>query len=819
MTGRKNIFTRTMNGFAKTVTKHPGKISLVFLFVTILMLQPISGIRTQSNMADFMPESEFSEARDVMVEKFNNTEGLIGIVEAESGNILTREGLLLLNDLEERIEGSEIARPYMITHKDPVVSIYDAVEGALRMGSDGAVGVANATDDELAGAIDTVLLQDEYAQLVSKGEDSQRRYAMVLVLVDYKMHADALMQNDESLDIEIENILDDNSQNGYKTYLFGAWSKDMEENTMEDLSVLLPVTFLVLFLILLVALRCFTDILISVSGLLVTLIISFGLFALFGMAFNQLTFFAPIFIMVLSVDFAIHILMRFREEDKGEPKRSMFTALGFVGISITLSTITTMVAFASNGLSSIPAVASFGIFIAMGIFVSFIVMMAFVPSLKLLSRRFGKKGIKKKRSGNLMARGLAKPGRISISHPFVVLFLVVGITLGGLYTATQLERGLAQEDLMASDSVKLTTRDILIKEFPGKSPDWVAIVVEGDIAGPSVLLAMDSTLDNMADDKNVVQTQDGAKALSILTYVKALSGSGANLPGVTDADSNGIPDKREGAVIVLEHLYHNGIAGLVSPQDVRSVLSYDRESGRFGHALITLEITGISDGNTDLLYSDLHEDSEPLSSIPGVRVRYAGAVFEGDDLIKSMTEGMIVCTLISIVICTMLVVVLFRSVRFGVLTSIPVVLVTVWILASIYLLGFKLNPVTATTTAMTVGIGIDYSIHFMERYRQERGKGRTVRSAMDVTTQNTGVALLTAGATTGAGFWIISLSRIAMFHAFGIVAFLIVVYVLAASLLVLPAFVVLSERLHDRLANSRKSYTGSSQSLETEVTD
>jgi predicted RND superfamily exporter protein len=59
MIGRKNIFTRTMNGFAKTVTKHPGKISLLFLLVTILMLQPISGISTQSNMADFMPESEF----------------------------------------------------------------------------------------------------------------------------------------------------------------------------------------------------------------------------------------------------------------------------------------------------------------------------------------------------------------------------------------------------------------------------------------------------------------------------------------------------------------------------------------------------------------------------------------------------------------------------------------------------------------------------------------------------------------------------------------------------------------------------------------
>jgi predicted RND superfamily exporter protein len=476
MVGKESKFTRTINGFGRTVTKHPGKISLLFLLVTILMLQPISAIETQSNMADFMPENEFSKARDVMVEKFNNTEGIISIVEAESGNILTKDGLLLLKDMEEKIESSAIVKPYMISHKDPVVSIFDAVEGTLNAVSEGKIGIANSSAEELGEAVDAVLLQDEFAQLVSKGEGSERRYAMVLVLVNYKMHADALLNNDESLDIEIENILEDNSPMGYKTYLFGAWSKDMEENTMEDLSVLLPVTFLVLFLILLVALRCFTDILISVSGLLVTLIISFGLFSIFGMAFNQLTFFAPIFIMVLSVDFAIHILMRFREEDDGQakPKRSMFRALGFVGISITLSSITTMVAFASNGLSSIPAVASFGIFIAMGIFVSYIVMMTFVPSLKLLTLRPRKKKVTKRRSRDLVTRSFVRPGKVFVSHPYLVLLLVVGITMAGLYTATQLERGLSQEDLMASDSVKLTTRDILIEEFPGKSPDWVS---------------------------------------------------------------------------------------------------------------------------------------------------------------------------------------------------------------------------------------------------------------------------------------------------------------------------------------------------------
>jgi predicted RND superfamily exporter protein len=810
MVGKKSVFTRSINGLGRTVTKHPGKISLVFLFVTILMLQPISAIETQSNMADFMPENEFSRARELMVEEFNNTEGIISIVEAESGNILDKEGLMLLGTLEEEIKGSEIVKPYLVSHKDPVVSIFDAVEGVLFAGSNGTLGIANASTVQLAEAVSFVLSQDEFNQLVSKGENSQRQYSMILVLVDYRMHADDLLKNDETLDLEIENILKDSEPKGYKTYLFGAWSKNIEEDTMEDLSVLLPVTFVVLFLILLVALKSFTDIMISVSGLLVTLIISFGLFSIFGMSFNQLTFFAPIFIMVLSVDFAIHILMRFKEEDQGSgrSKKNMFKAIRFVGISITLSTITTMVAFASNGLSSIPAVASFGIFIAMGIFVSYIVMMTFVPSLKLLSRRIGGRSLKKKTkdskrtSKRLVSRGLVVTSRTSVSHPLLVLFLVAGITIGGLYMATQLERGMSQEDLISSDSEKLHTQEILTQEFPGKSPDWISIMVEGDVTEPAVLLAMDRTIYNMADDKNIVKSHGEAKAISILSYVKVFGNLGLTLPGVHDVNSDGIPDTKEGVVILYEYLYFNGISDILSPQDIQSVLSYDRVRGTFDYALITVEVQGIDDGTTDVLFSDLKKDTHSLSQIEGIKVHYAGSVFEADNLIQSMTEGMVVSTLVSIIICTVIVVALFRSFKFGLLTSVPVVLITIWILASIFLLGFKLNPVTATTTAMTVGIGIDYSIHFVERYRQERKKGHTLESAMDITTEHTGSALLTAGATTGAGFWIISLSRIGMFHAFGIVAALIVVYVLVASLFVLPAFITLSEKMADKLANS-----------------
>ncbi len=186
-----------------------------------------------------------------------------------------------------------------------------------------------------------------------------------------------------------------------------------------------------------------------------------------------------------------------------------------------------------------------------------------------------------------------------------------------------------------------------------------------------------------------------------------------------------------------------------------------------------------------------------MEELAGTEVMYAGYVFERHVLLDSMTDGMTLSTMVTIVICTVMVSVLFWSIRFGLVAALPMVMVTVWVLGTSYLLGFDLNPVTATTTALTVGIGIDYSIHLTERYRQERSEGRTVREALDVTMERTGPALVIAGATTASGFGIIAFSNIGMFNAFGVLAFLIITFVMVASLVVLPAFIVTGEQLSE----------------------
>jgi predicted RND superfamily exporter protein len=177
----------------------------------------------------------------------------------------------------------------------------------------------------------------------------------------------------------------------------------------------------------------------------------------------------------------------------------------------------------------------------------------------------------------------------------------------------------------------------------------------------------------------------------------------------------GLPDSRADASLVLEHLFVNGIPGVVPPRDVQAVLSRGDAQGTFDMAQITIEAWDVAGTKASEMLSEIREDSDPIEGVPWTEVHYAGYVFERHVLMDSMTEGMVVSTVVTSVICTLMVVLLFWSFRFGVTAALPVVLVTVWVLGAAFLLGFDLNPVTTSTTAMTVGIGIDYSI--TERYR------------------------------------------------------------------------------------------------------
>jgi predicted RND superfamily exporter protein len=112
--------------------------------------------------------------------------------------------------------------------------------------------------------------------------------------------------------------------------------------------------------------------------------------------------------------------------------------------------------------------------------------------------------------------------------------------------------------------------------------------------------------------------------------------------------------------------------------------------------------------------------------------------------------------------------------------------------------GIAFGPVTATISAIGIGIGIPYMIHVTHRYLEERIAQDDENQAMEETLTHTGGALAGSAITTMAGFGILMISTTIPFRQFGFVLAYTILLALLAAVLVLPSMLILWDRWHRR---------------------
>ena len=122
----------------------------------------------------------------------------------------------------------------------------------------------------------------------------------------------------------------------------------------------------------------------------------------------------------------------------------------------------------------------------------------------------------------------------------------------------------------------------------------------------------------------------------------------------------------------------------------------------------------------------------------------------------------------------------------GVFAVGPIVLVLICVLGTMALLGIPYTLVTSIITALSIGIGVDYTIHMIHRYREEFSRLRNPEKAAIRTLATTGSALLGSALTTALGLGVLVASPLAASQQFGITAAITIAYSLIFSILLVP---------------------------------
>ena len=193
-------------------------------------------------------------------------------------------------------------------------------------------------------------------------------------------------------------------------------------------------------------------------------------------------------------------------------------------------------------------------------------------------------------------------------------------------------------------------------------------------------------------------------------------------------------------------------------------------------------------------------DAEPLISAfsaeltaldPDARVVLTGDPITRQESLDAISRALQVSLPIAVFVCFLIAAVFMRSARYGVVVVIPILIVVSWLYGFMYLFGFAINLVTATIGAVSIGIGIDFAIHFAVRYREELATSGSREAAVQAAGEGTGVALVASAASSMAGFAILALAPMPLFASYGFLTAVMIGMALAASLLVLPALLML----------------------------
>ncbi len=139
-----------------------------------------------------------------------------------------------------------------------------------------------------------------------------------------------------------------------------------------------------------------------------------------------------------------------------------------------------------------------------------------------------------------------------------------------------------------------------------------------------------------------------------------------------------------------------------------------------------------------------------------------------------------------------------RRPMLGVVTTVPVAMVVIWVFAAMALAGIAFGPVTSMVSAIGIGIGIPYMIHVTHRYLEERIVQEDENVAIEQTLVHTGGALGGSALTTIAGFGVLMLSTTIPFRQFGFVLAYTIFLALMAAIALLPSMLVLWDRWHRR---------------------
>jgi predicted RND superfamily exporter protein len=848
-------YGRTFLPLAGRFSERPFPIFVILIsLITLLLLFPLFLMQPTETASDNPSNNNTVTWYEEVNETFpSEIYTLIFIFEAGNGDMLTQQNLYALLQKQDDLKNSAMS-PLLYESIDSntgtvtkgVYSLADAVNALLILQSGNTIDLSNATDLQVKQAVFNIFSNpstsglQQALSIKATYEDTDAGVRLwespALTIVVYTVKASVISDyasitgENYSGDIVLEHFGRDvldlfrSQQDVFKVWGINI---DMQLELKDQGNINIPMliaAIIIIMLIVAVFFRSFIITLICGSVLIMVLVWLMGFSNLIGIKNSTIVdLVVPIVVLVLGIDYAIHSIYRYREERrKGyPPEQALGNSTRRVGNALVTAMLTTIVAFIANAISNIESIVDFAIASSFAIFATYVILGLFAPTLVMLAdrRKEEKHGVFYIKSG--AAKRSSFLGKIVVffaEKRYFTLSIAVLLTIAGVIGWTNLETKLEAKDALSPDCDFVIGLDKVTEHIGTQAGEQAIFYIRGDFTDHESLTAMKNLVIELDDNKYVARfAGDGSlnvktPLLSFLNiilnsdYTKQIIEIESGIT-ITDNDYDSIPDTSEQLLAVYNYILENGISlsetrVLYTPEDIKESFVYDDVENEFA-TLISIGVPGtveqaIVKESAAELNLDLDKSMEDVDSISFYGL--TGNAYVRDAQFSAITDSMTNSFMIAIGACMLLLLVIFRSLRYALITLIPVILVVCWLYGLMYILGYEINLMTATIASISVGVGIDYCIHFTERFRQEFLRLPDKKRALLNTAGSTGIALLGSGLSTATGFAVLAFAPMPMFSTFGILTALMIAMSFMVAIMVLPCCCIFFLR---RIINGR----------------
>ncbi len=793
---------RILSLLEAATTGRPWAVIVVLLVLTVASAGLARNLKIEVDLTEFGREGSVAvETNERVRDKFGDPARMVQVIldAGEGGNVLTPENLqtlgtaedLVIDTLGDDIRVDEFGEPLVRSARMPIQAALDEQGVSI-----------DETDPRQISAMAGAVLgsRPEHAALLSDDYDpgtGDARGALIVAFMDTNLNEDERTQAAERVARAFgiasgEPIVKYGSLD-VTVFSDGIFVSSLTDSIRAEIPQLFGLALLVVVAILALAYRSIFDVIVGLVGLIVTVIWTFGLIALLGPGllgwtgpFSQLGVIVPVLLVGLGIDYSMHLTARYREQRlRGEePRAAAGGAIRTVGTALILATVGTAIGFGGNAIAPVAIIADFGIFVAAGVICAFIVMGLLVPSARVLrDRRRSDAGESAVRAIEL-ERVMRTPAQLAVRLPLAGLIASVLLVAISLVAAAGLVVEFDRDDFIPQGSDVETILSMQRALFGANVNELTFVVVDADFTDPATIVGIQQAQSNLSEVSHVRKINDEPQALSIVT----LAGSAAQMSG--DGFNGSFGESGPPSPDELTGVYET-LRDTVGEERFTQFVSADYQSG-----LVQIQTTG-GDGGADALRDDIERAFMPVVNAGGTVAISSEPIIMSemsDDLASFQAQSIGITLSIVLVLLAAYYRLTHRSALLGVIAMTPAIVAASLVLGVMWLLGISFNVLTATLTAVAIGIGVPYGVHVVNRFVQDRGRTGSIDEAVGRTLDNTGAALIGSALTTLGAFAVLSFSGLPPIQSLGLLGAFSIVFALLAAVLVEPGALVLWDR-------------------------